>query len=36
MGLLSLSPLGSVALLVYIIGASFFVAIRTSQGQDHE
>ena len=26
MGLLSLSPLGSVALLVYIVGASFFIA----------
>ena len=37
MGLLSLSTLGSFALLVYIIGASFFVAIRTSpEGDDHE
>ena len=30
MGLLSLSTLGSVALLAYIVGASFFIAHRTS------
>ena len=34
--MLSLSSLGSFALLAYIIGASFFIAIRTSQGEDHE
>ena len=27
--MLSLSTLGSIALLVYIVGASFFIAIRS-------
>lgn len=35
--MLSLSTLGSLALLAYIIGASFFIAIRTSpEGDDFE
>ena len=35
--MLSLSTIGSLALLAYIIGASFFVAIRTSpEGDDHD
>lgn len=35
--MLSLSTLGSIALLAYIVGASFFIAIRTSpEGDDHE
>ena len=35
--MLSLSTLGSLALLAYIIGASFFIAIRTSpEGDDHD
>ena len=32
----SLSTLGSLALLAYIIGASFFIAIRTMPGDSHE
>ena len=34
--MLELSTLGSIALLAYIIGAAFFIAIRTSPGGNDE
>ena len=34
--MLELSTLGSIALLAYIIGASFFIAIRTTPGSADE
>ena len=35
--MLELSTLGSVALLIYIVGAAFFIAIRVSpEGGDDE